>query len=89
MLAWAEFSWGTLKEAPSTRGTGSFLGVESGRAVTLTPHPLLLPRFKNRLELYLYSPKGPSWLIKKKGETYPTLKENSTSYGVQRLGLTS
>jgi hypothetical protein len=24
-------------------GTGSFLGVESGRGVTLTPHPLLVP----------------------------------------------
>jgi len=25
-------------------GTGSFLGVSCGRGVTLTPHPLLLPR---------------------------------------------
>jgi hypothetical protein len=25
-------------------GTGSFPGVESGRVVTLTPHPLLVPR---------------------------------------------
>jgi hypothetical protein len=24
--------------------------------VTLTPHPLLVPRSKNRVELYLYSP---------------------------------
>jgi len=24
-------------------GTGSFLGGKSGRAVTLTPHPLLVP----------------------------------------------
>jgi hypothetical protein len=30
-------------------------GVESGRGVTLTPKPLLLPRSKNRVELYLYS----------------------------------
>jgi hypothetical protein len=37
-------------------GTGSFPGVESGRGVTLTPHPLLVPRSKNRVELYLYSP---------------------------------
>jgi hypothetical protein len=37
-------------------GTGSFLGVLSGRDVTLTPHPLLVPRSKNRVELYLYSP---------------------------------
>jgi hypothetical protein len=34
----------------------SFLGVESGRGMTLTPHPLLVPRSKNRMELYLYSP---------------------------------
>ena len=26
-----------------TMGTGSFLGVKSGRGVTLTPHPLLVP----------------------------------------------
>jgi hypothetical protein len=25
-------------------GTGSLLGVKSGRGVTLTPHPLLVPR---------------------------------------------
>jgi hypothetical protein len=39
-----------------TMGTGPFPGVESGRGVTLTPHPLLVPRSKNRVELYLYSP---------------------------------
>jgi hypothetical protein len=37
-------------------GTGSFPGVESGREVTLTPHPLLVPRSKNRVALYLHSP---------------------------------
>jgi hypothetical protein len=37
-------------------GTRSFPGVESGQGVTLTPHPLLVPRSKNRLEVYLYSP---------------------------------
>jgi len=31
-------------------------GVKSGRGVTLTPQPLVVPRSKNRLELYLYSP---------------------------------
>jgi hypothetical protein len=57
-------------------GTGSFPGVENGRGVTLTSQPLLVPRSKNRVELYLYSPYGPSWPIKrvkptyKKGETY-------------------
>jgi hypothetical protein len=37
-------------------GTGSFPEVESGRGVTLTPHPLLVLRSKkNIVELYLYS----------------------------------
>jgi len=27
-------------------GTGSFSGVRCGRGVTLTPHPLLVPRSK-------------------------------------------
>jgi len=29
--------------ASCTMGTGSFQGVKSGRGVTLTPHPLLVP----------------------------------------------
>ena len=29
--------------ASCTMGTGFFLGVNSGRGVTLTPHPLLVP----------------------------------------------
>jgi hypothetical protein len=29
--------------ASCTMGTGSFPGVKSGRGVTLTPHPLLVP----------------------------------------------
>ena len=29
--------------ASCTMGTGSFAGVKSGRGVTLTPHPLLVP----------------------------------------------
>jgi hypothetical protein len=35
-------------------GTGFFPRVESGQGVTLTP--FLVPRFKNRVELYLYYP---------------------------------
>ena len=38
-------------------GTGSFLGVKSGRGMTLTPHPILVPW--SRVELYLYSAYGP------------------------------
>jgi hypothetical protein len=54
-------------------GTGSFPGVESGRGVTLTPDPLLVPRSKNRVELYLYSPQGPSWPVKRVKPTYKGL----------------
>jgi hypothetical protein len=39
--------------ASCTMGTGSFPGVASGRGMTLTP---LVPRSKNRVELYLYPP---------------------------------
>jgi hypothetical protein len=42
--------------ASCTMGTGSFPGIESGRGVTLTSHPLLVPRSKNRVALYLYFP---------------------------------
>jgi hypothetical protein len=45
-----------VHQASCTMGTGSLLGVKSGRGVTLIPHPLLVPRSKNRVELYLYSP---------------------------------
>jgi hypothetical protein len=36
--------------------TVSFLRVESDRVVTLALHSLLVPRSKNRVELYLYTP---------------------------------
>jgi hypothetical protein len=48
----------TGPEAPPsscTVSTVSFPGVESGRGVTQTPHPLLVSS-KNRVALYLYSP---------------------------------
>jgi len=49
-----ESRWGARFSAPvqtgpgahpasCTMGTGSFLGIKSGRGVTLTPHPLLVP----------------------------------------------
>jgi hypothetical protein len=52
-----EFRWGARFSAPvqtgpgaqpasCTMGTWSLPGVESGRGVTLTPHPLLVPRSK-------------------------------------------
>jgi hypothetical protein len=34
--------------ASCTTGTGSFPGVECGRGVTLTPHPILVPRSKKQ-----------------------------------------
>jgi hypothetical protein len=50
-------------------GTWSFRGVESGRGVTLTPHPLLVPKYKNRVELLpLHSLRA--FVAYKKGETY-------------------
>jgi hypothetical protein len=49
--------------ASYTMGSGSFPGVESCRGVTLTTHPLLVPRSKNRVKLYFYSPSGPSWPV--------------------------
>jgi hypothetical protein len=49
-------------------GTGSFPEVESGRGVTVTPHPLLVPWSKNRVELYL-SLSLRAFMASKKGET--------------------
>ena len=69
-----EFRWGRdfphmfqtgsgAQPTPCAMGTGSFPGVKSGRAVTLTLHPLLVPwSWKGRatnIQLYLYSPYGP------------------------------
>jgi hypothetical protein len=53
-----------------TMGTGSFPAVECSRGMTLTPHSLLVPRSKNRVGLYLYSPSGPSWPVKRAKPTY-------------------
>ena len=55
--------------ASCTVGTGYFPGVKSGRGVTLTPHPLLVPRSKKRVELYLYFPLR-GFVAYKKSETY-------------------
>jgi hypothetical protein len=56
--------------ASCTMVTGSFAVVESDRGVTLTPHPLLVPRSNTRVELYLNSPSGPSWPVKRVKHTY-------------------
>jgi hypothetical protein len=39
----ANFSASGAHPAFCSMGTGSFPGVKSGRGVTLTPHPLLVP----------------------------------------------
>jgi hypothetical protein len=50
-------------------GTGSLQGVESGRGVTLTPHPLLVPRSKKQSRaISLLSLRA--FVACKKGETY-------------------
>jgi hypothetical protein len=49
-------------------GTGFFPRVESGRGVTLTPHPLQVPRSKNRIAIPLLSLRA--FVACKKGETY-------------------
>jgi hypothetical protein len=54
--------------ASCTMGTGSFPGVESGRGVTLTPHPLLVPRSENSRAIPLLSLRA--FVACKKCETY-------------------
>jgi hypothetical protein len=49
-------------------GTWSFPGVESGRGVALTPHPLLVPWSKNRVAIPLLSLRA--FVAYKKGEIY-------------------
>jgi len=70
-----ESRWGARFSAPvqtgpgghpasCTMGTGSFLGVKSGRGVTLTSHLLPSAVGHERVELYLYSPYGPYGLYR-------------------------
>jgi hypothetical protein len=51
-------------------GTGSFPGIESGQGVTLTTHPLLVARSKNRVGLHLYLLSLRAFVACKKGEKY-------------------
>ena len=71
--------------ASCTMGTGSLAGVKSGRGVTLTPHPLLVP-WSRKSELYLYSPYGPYGLyrvsVPVQGCTSPFLPSCITLYTV-------
>jgi len=49
-------------------GTGSFPGVESGRGVKLTPHPLPVPRSTNSTAITLLS--VTAFVAYKNGEIY-------------------
>jgi hypothetical protein len=53
-----------------------FPGVESGRSVTLTLHPSLVPRYKNRLGIPLLSLRA--FVACKKGETYQNVRGHNT-----------
>ena len=46
--------------ASCTMGTGSFPGVKSGRGVTLTPHPLLVPWSRKSRVIFLL----PLWAVR-------------------------
>ena len=46
VLVWIDIFYTALSD--STMGNGSFPGVKSGRRVTLTPHPLLVPWSRKR-----------------------------------------
>jgi hypothetical protein len=61
-------------------GTGSFLGVKYGRSVTLTTHPPLVPRSKNKNRaLPLLSLRA--FVAYGNGETYlPTLFHKDKQY---------
>jgi hypothetical protein len=54
-----------------TVGTECFPGVESGRGVTLTPHPLLVPRTKNKVPLAIPLLSLRAFVACEKGKTYP------------------
>jgi hypothetical protein len=66
--------------ASCTMDTGSFPGVESGRGVTLTPHPLLVPRSKKSRDVPLLSPRA--FVDCKKGETYLEFPFHGSFFGV-------
>jgi hypothetical protein len=62
-------------------GTGSFPGIESGRGVTLTPYPHLVPRSKNSILLLSLR----AFVACKKGETcLHTYRGPSSSVGIVR-----
>ena len=76
-----ESRWGARFSAPvqtgpgahptsCTMGTGSSPGGKERPGRDDDPSPLLVPRSKNRVELYLYSPLR-VFVAYKKGETYP------------------
>ena len=63
-----------------TMGTGSFLGVNTDRGVTLTPHPLLVCHGHERVELYPYSSYGPYSLYRTSVPVLSSSSSSSSSY---------
>ena len=63
-----------------------FLGGRKRPGRDADPSPFLVPRSKNRVELYLYCPYGPSWPIKN-GETYLLIHTSSTWCGRKEMRL--
>jgi hypothetical protein len=62
-----------------TMGTGSFPWVESGRGVTLTPHPLLVPRSKKQSGA-IPLPSLRVFVACKNGETYLLTIDTAQEY---------
>jgi len=73
-------------------GTGSFPGVKSGRGLTLTPHPLLVPWSWKRRAIPLL----PLWAVRPvqsvsactRGELYLTMWRTHVMY-LRRLEITT
>jgi hypothetical protein len=73
--------------ASCTLHTGSFLEVESDQDMTLTPHPLLVPRSKKQSRAIPLLPLR-VFMACKKGETYlPTFKIKL--YSIPKLNMAS
>jgi hypothetical protein len=88
-----ESRWGSRFSAPvqtgpgtrpasCTMGTGSFLGVKSGQGVTLTPHPLLVPRSREGRAILVLS----LWAIRPVQSLSVYTKVHFTFFFIQNLG---
>ena len=71
--------------APCIMGTGSFPGVKSGRGVTLTPQPLLVPRSRKTKAITLL----PQWAVRPVQSLSACIRVNITFYLVCKRTLES